>query len=171
VEAIDEFLYFLGSKAAPLLDLVLRIWVAQAFFASGIVKTATWEATVWLYTYEHPVPGIAPATAAFTGTAFELVCPVLLVIGLTTRIAAVPLLMITAFLQFTYKPLDMHIYWMLSLGLLVVRGPGAISLDHFVAPHLIGSAVPFAGALRRAASGLTDRVAPLYLVVLRLWLA
>lgn len=171
VEAVDEFLQFLESKAAPLLDLVLRIWVAHAFFASGVVKTATWEATVWLYTYEHPVPGVAPATAAFIGTAFELVCPVLLVIGLTTRIAAVPLLMITAFLQFTYKPLDLHVLWMLSLGLLVVRGPGALCLDHFVAPHLVGSALPLAGALKKAASGLTSRVAPLYLVVLRLWLA
>ena len=59
VEAVDGFLQFLGSKAAPVLDLVLRLWVAQAFFASGVVKTATWEATVWLYTYEHPVPGVA----------------------------------------------------------------------------------------------------------------
>lgn len=171
VETVEAFVGILEARLAPVLDLVLRIWLAQVFFTSGVVKTATWQSTIWLYTYEHPVPGLAPETAAVLGTAIELACPVFLVIGLMTRIAVVPLLLTAAFLQFTYKPLEVHLYWMLALGFLFARGPGAISLDHFVAPHLVGSALPFGETLRRAARTLTCRIAPLYLVLMRLWLA
>lgn len=171
VEAMAEFIGFLDGRLAPVLDLVLRVWLAQVFFTSGVVKTATWQATVWLYTYEHPVPGVSPDMAAVLGTAIELVCPVFLVAGLMTRVAAIPLLLAAAFLQFTYKPLDIHVYWMLSLGLLFVRGPGALSLDHVVAPHLVGSALPLAATLHKAGKILTCRIAPVYQLFLRVWLA
>jgi NADH dehydrogenase/putative oxidoreductase len=171
VEAIAEFIGFMDGRLAPVLDLLLRVWLAQVFFTSGVVKTATWQATVWLYTYEHPVPGLSPDVAAVLGTAIELVCPVFLVAGLTTRVASIPLLLTAAFLQFTYKPLDIHVYWMLSLGLLFVRGPSALSLDHVVAPHLVGSALPFAATLQKAGRILTCRIAPVYLLFLRVWLA
>jgi|APTNR8051073442_1049403.scaffolds.fasta_scaffold04334_5 NADH dehydrogenase/putative oxidoreductase len=171
VEAISEFVGFLELRLAPVLDLILRVWLAQVFFASGIVKTATWDATVWLYTYEHPVPGLSPNAAAVLGTAIELICPIFLVVGLLTRAAAVPLLLTALFLQVTYKPLDIHLYWMVSLGLVFIRGPRALSLDHLVAPHLVGSALPFAASLQRVGRTLTGSVAPLYFVFLRIWLA
>jgi NADH dehydrogenase/putative oxidoreductase len=170
-EAGERFVAFVGSRLAPVLDLVVRLWLAQAFFRSGVLKIATWEATVFLYTQEHPVPGVAPGTAALLGTGIELVCPVLLVLGLFTRIAAVPLLLTTALLQFTYKPLDFHLLAMALLGLLIVRGPLALSLDHLLAPHLRGSAVPFGGALHRLATMLSGVAAPVTLAAVRLWLA
>ncbi|HYN40118.1 MAG TPA: DoxX family protein, partial [Rhodospirillales bacterium] len=121
VERLHAVREALQDVAAPLLDVVVRLWLAQAFFTSGMLKTINWPATVFLYTAEHPVPGAAPGLAAVLGTGFELVCPLLLVIGLLTRVAALPLLAWTLFLQLTYKPLDAQIFQILLLGLLALR--------------------------------------------------
>ncbi|MFO1128113.1 MAG: FAD-dependent oxidoreductase [Rhodospirillales bacterium] len=155
----------------PLLDLAVRLWLAQIFFVSGVLKTTNWDATVFLYTHEHPVPGLDPAVAAVIGTGIELVCPVLLAFGLASRIAAIPLLLTTAFLQLTYKELADHLYWAALLGFLLLRGPGALSVDHFIAPHLAGSAIPFAGSLKKLAVRLHRHVLPSYQFTVRVWLA
>ena len=87
----------------PWLDLAIRLWLAQIFFVSGVLKTTNWDVTVFLYTHEHPVPGLDPPTAAVIGTGIELVCPVLLAFGLATRIAAIPLLLTDGF-----SPVDLQ---------------------------------------------------------------
>ncbi len=159
-EAWDDAAAVLSRGAGPLLDLAIRLWLAQIFFVSGVLKTANWDVTVFLYTHEHPVPGLDPATAAVLGTGIELVCPVLLVVGLATRLAAIPLLLTTLFLQLAYKELADHLYWMMLLGLLLVRGAGPLSLDHVIAPHLAQSAVPFAGCLSRVGRWLRRNALP-----------
>ena len=110
----------------------------------------------------HPVPGLDPSTAAVLGTGIELICSILLAFGLGARIAAVPLLLTAAFLQLTYKRLADHLYWKALLGFVVLRGPGALSLDHFIAPHLARSAIPFGGALRTLAVWLKRYCLPLF---------
>ncbi len=52
-----------------------------------------------------------------------------------------------AFLQFTYKELTDHLLWMVLLTFLILRGPGALSLDYFIAKHLERSAIPFSRSL------------------------
>ncbi|MBL8659440.1 MAG: FAD-dependent oxidoreductase, partial [Rhodospirillales bacterium] len=154
-----------------MLDLAVRLWLAQIFFVSGVLKTTNWDITVALYTYEHPVPGLDPPTAASIGTGIELVCPVLLAFGIATRVAAVPLLLTTAFLQLTYKDLTDHLYWMALLGFLVVRGPGVLSFDNLISPHLARSAIPFGRPLRRLTEWLQGVALPPYQLVIRVWLA
>ena len=99
---------FLEKGAGAVLDLAIRIWLAQIFFVSGVLKTVNWDVTVFLYANEHPVPGLEAKTAALIGTSIELLCPILLVFGLATRFAAIPLFLTAAFLQFTYKDLTDH---------------------------------------------------------------
>ena len=167
-----EDLVLVGERVlAPVLDLVVRLWLAHIFFVSGVLKTATWPATVMLYASEHPVPGLAPPTAAVIGTGIELLCPVLLAFGLATRLAALPLLATAAFLQFTYKELADHQLWMALLGFLAIRGPGALSLDHLIASHLKGSAIPFGASLPRIARWLRQWLLPPYCVIARVWFA
>ena len=168
-EAWDEMVGAGAQTLGPLLDLVIRLWLAQIFFVSGVVKTATWASTVMLYTTEHPVPGLEPATAAVLGTGIELICAPLLAVGLCTRLAVLPLLATTLFLQLTYLELTDHSLWMVLLGLLAIRGAGALSLDHLIAPHLPGSAIPFGAALLRFGGWLRRAVLPVYLVLVRLW--
>ncbi|MBK8175436.1 MAG: FAD-dependent oxidoreductase [Rhodospirillales bacterium] len=158
----------LNETVAPLLDLFVRIWLAQGFFASGLLKTINWPATVYLYTAEHPLPGVAPDLAASLGTGIELICPLLLLVGLATRAASLPLLASLAFLHFTYKAVDADVYQMLLLGVLAVRGAGPLSLDHAIAPNLVASALPFGRSYQRLGAWLHRRALPFALLVVRL---
>ena len=81
-EAWDDVVSILARGLGPLLNLAIRLWLAQIFFVSGVLKTTNWDVTVFLYTHEHPVPGLEPTTAAAIGTGIELICPVLLASGL-----------------------------------------------------------------------------------------
>ena len=168
-EAWEGVVEACAQTLGPVLDLVIRLWLAQIFFVSGAVKTATWASTVMLYTTEHPVPGLEPATAAVFGTGIELICAPLLAVGFCTRLAVLPLFATTLFLQLTYLELTDHSLWMVLLGLLAIRGAGALSLDHLIAPHLSGSAIPFGAALLQFSGWLRRAVLPVYLVLVRLW--
>lgn len=161
----------LEGGVGAVLDLAIRLWLAKIFFVSGVLKTVNWEVTIFLYANEHPVPGLAPETAAVIGTGIELICPILLVFGLATRVAAIPLLLTTAFLQLTYKDLTDHLYWMALLGFLIFRGPGALSIDYFIAPHLDSSAIPFGSVLRKIAAFKRRFLLPPFALLVRMMLA
>lgn len=171
IERWDAITSVLEKGGGAVLDLAIRIWLAQIFFVSGLLKTVNWEVTVFLYTNEHPVPGLDPAAAAAIGTGIELVCPVLLVFGFASRLAAIPLFLTAAFLQFTYKELTDHLYWMALLGFLIFRGPGALSVDYLIAPHLERSAIPLGGFLRRIAVFKQRVLLPPFDLIVRVWLA
>lgn len=171
VERASDFAAFLYGHVWPVLDLIIRLQVASVFFTSGVLKAASWPTTVQLYTTEHPVPGLAPLTAATIGTGIELVCPVLLSFGLLTRLAALPLLLTAAFLQFTYIALPDHLFWMALLGMLVLRGAGPMSLDHLIGPHLANAPLPLVKWLGGLGKSLSRNVLPMLLFGLRIWLA
>lgn len=132
----------LERHAAPLLDLAIRLTMAPIFFRSGLQKMSDWPATVFLFEHEYQVPVLPPSLAAVLATATELTMPVLLVLGLGTRIAAVPLLAMTLVIQFAVGGNNpsfyhhQHYLWMLLLAGLVVRGGGPLSLDHLIARRL-----------------------------------
>src|SRR5438045_1866296 len=86
-----EILGFLS----PLVNLVIRLWMARIFWLSGLTKLESWSKTVGLFESEYKVPVISPSIAAFLATAVEITCPLLLVIGLGTRFSAVALLVMT----------------------------------------------------------------------------
>jgi len=56
------------------------------------------------------VPFLPPVFAAIMGTIFEISCPILLTLGLGTRLATLPLLVMTAVIQFTYDQNIQHAY-------------------------------------------------------------
>jgi uncharacterized membrane protein YphA (DoxX/SURF4 family) len=171
VESVADGFDMAARRFAPAATLAARLWLAQGFFVSGVVKLSSWPTTLVLYAVEHPVPGFAPHLAAVVGTGIELICPILLALGFMTRIAALPLLATVAFLQFGYQDLTVHWYWMLALGWIVIQGPGAFSLDRAIAAQLASSALPCAGGMARLLTALTRFGGPLAAVGLRLWLA
>jgi NADH dehydrogenase FAD-containing subunit/uncharacterized membrane protein YphA (DoxX/SURF4 family) len=156
---------------APLLDLYVRLWLAQGFFVSGLLKVSNWDNALALARYEYPVSWMDPVTAAYLGAATELIAPVLLALGLMTRVAAVPLTALSLVIQFNYQALDMHLLWAALLAGYVVRGAGPLSLDRLLAPGLADSALPLAGPAVRAADRITRHGAPVYWLLVRLWLA
>lgn len=76
---------------APVLDLGIRVLIGLVFFQSGLTKLASWSTTLALFESEYAVPLLSPTLAAYLGTAAELCLPVLLVLGLGTRAAALAL--------------------------------------------------------------------------------
>lgn len=114
----------------PLFDLFVRLWIASIFWRSGVLKFQSWETTLTLFTYEHPVPLFSPEAAAFFGTVFELSCPVLLAFGFLTRLAALPLILMTVVIQLNYMHIVEHYYWVILLTYLLLKGPGALSIDY-----------------------------------------
>ena len=128
----------LGTWGGPVIDLVVRLWMAQVFFISGLQKIGDWPATLFLFEHEYRVPILPHGLAAVLGTGFELAMPVLLVLGLFTRLAALPLLVMALVIQFVlgaaspdYDDAE-HFFWMILLALIIVKGPGPISLDHWL---------------------------------------
>src|SRR5690606_29616155 len=75
----------------PLAALAARVYVAQVFFLAGLTKVRDWDTTLLLFTEEYQVPLLSPPVAAVMGTAGELVLPVLLLLGLAGRFAALGL--------------------------------------------------------------------------------
>jgi len=113
----------------PVLLLAIRFWMAYIFWRSGKVKIKHWDSTLSLFRFEYHVPYISPDLAAYATVVFEVLCPVLLVLGLITRIATIPLLVIIAVIHFTYLSHHDHVYWSLLLGTLLLKGAGRFSLD------------------------------------------
>ncbi|AWB07848.1 DoxX family protein (plasmid) [Azospirillum humicireducens] len=134
----DHVAGWLDRHAAPLFDLAVRLTMAPIFFRSGLQKIGDWPATLFLFQEEYRVPLLPPEVAALLATATELTMPVLLVLGLATRLAAVPLLAMALVIQFvlgTANPAfsnPQHYFWMLLLAGLIVRGGGRLSVDHLL---------------------------------------
>lgn len=154
----------------PIFDLIWRLFLAQAFFVSGIIKLSDWNNALYLATNEYPVSWMDPKLAAYIGVAIEIICPVFLALGLMTRFAALPMLILAIVAQTAYHPVNAQIFWILFLGWWVVRGAGPLSLDHAFR-SMRDSALPFAAFFGKLFGLLSCAVAPFYQVAVRLWIA
>ena len=127
---------FLDKIASSLFMLFIRFWMASIFWYSGLTKISNWSATLYLFDNVYHVPDLSPTLAAYLSTLVEIVCPVLLVFGIMSRLAAIPMLVTTAVIQFTFlKSID-HTYWAILLGMILVNGPGQLSVDCFLKKKL-----------------------------------
>jgi putative oxidoreductase len=125
----------LGERVPySLLAIPLRLAVATVFWSSGTTKLADWNATLQLFEDDYKVPLLPPDLAAHLGAAIELSTPVLLVLGLATRPAALVLLGMTTVIEVFVYPLawPTHIQWAAMLLVLLCRGAGSFSLDHWL---------------------------------------
>lgn len=123
------------ERLAPLTDLLLRLAVFRVFFWSGLAKLDDWSSTLLLFENEYNVPLLPHTLAAALAASAELGASLLVLAGLLTRLAALPLLGIALVIQFVLGAADpaynqlQHYLWMALLLTLIARGPGAWSLD------------------------------------------
>jgi putative oxidoreductase len=127
-----------------LTQLVLRFALAVPFWRSGVNKWDGFlqlnDVAVLLFSselklhlpggpYGFPVPGVV----AFAAGSAEILLPILLVLGLATRLAALGLLAMTLVVQLTVPDgWPVHVTWVaMALGI-VAWGSGRISLDHWI---------------------------------------
>lgn len=125
------------TSIAPAGDLLLRFWLAHAFFVSGLTKIQSWDSTLYLFENEYAVPLPPPELAAYAGTFVELVFPVLLTLGLGGRLAAGVLFLFNLVAVMSYPDLgpagiEQHQVWGLMLLIALLHGPGKWSLDEWI---------------------------------------
>ncbi len=113
-------------------QLLFRLAIASVFLPAGLLKLASWESTIALFQEEYKVPLLPPVIAAVMATTSELACSSLLIAGLATRLATLPLLgQIVTIQLFVYpQAWHEHLVWGSILLFLLTRGAGTISADH-----------------------------------------
>lgn len=124
------------AEAVPywFLALPLRVGVGWIFWNSAMVKLINWQTTLTMFSEDYQVPILPPELAANMALLIELACPPLLVFGLLTRASVVVLLGMTAVIQIFVYPeaWPTHLQWTAMMLVLLCRGPGKVSLDHFL---------------------------------------
>ena len=126
-----------GEALLPLslLVLVQRLGIASIFFMSGRTKVDGWftvnDSAFELFRTEYALPLISPELAAYSATIAEHLFPLLLVVGLFTRLSATALLAMTLVIQIFVYPdaWPTHLSWAGLLLPLLAFGGGKLSLD------------------------------------------
>jgi putative oxidoreductase len=132
------------ARLAPhwLTGAVLRVALAVPFYFSGLTKWEGFgklsESAVFLFEEEFKLNIFGnvinypfPYVSAFAAGTAEIILPVLLVLGLFARFAALGLLIMTAVIQLTIPSgWPLHLTWAaMAIGVLAI-GPGRVSVDH-----------------------------------------
>jgi putative oxidoreductase len=115
-------------------QLFFRAGMGLAFWRSAQSKLASWDTTILLFQEEYKVPLLPPDVAAYLATTVELTTPILLLLGVATRLGAAAMLGMTLVIQFLVYPQNYpdHLLWAGPLLYLILRGPGTLSLDHLI---------------------------------------
>jgi putative oxidoreductase len=154
---VDTLVWLCARSVYALLALGLRLVMARVFFLSGQARiegpgvpiqwpaggvdlvvtlpAAIKETTFQLFETQYADLPIAPAAAAYLFSYAEFVLPICLLLGFATRFAAAGLLALTMLLQIYVAPAmwwPLHVYWVSILLVLVLLGPGAISIDALI---------------------------------------
>jgi len=136
---------WLASVAALLAPPLVRVALAVPFFRSGLTK---WDGFLSLSasaqylfeeefklhllggTYDFPIPD----TIAFIDGLAEIVLPVLLIVGLATRLSALGLLVMTGVIELVVPEgwANFHLPWAAMAVAIIALGPGPVSLDHLI---------------------------------------
>ena len=133
--AAELLQHLLGDSV---LCLVARLGIASIFFLSGRTKVEGFlsitPSTYELFQSEYALPLLSPWLAAHLATYAEHLFPLLLVLGLFTRLSALALLGMTLVIEvFVYPDAwSVHLSWAGLLLLLIARGAGKLSLDRLL---------------------------------------
>lgn len=144
-QGIRSTVDWLARMACVVAPPVLRIALAAPFFRSGLTR---WDgflslspSAAYLFeeefklhvfgaVYDFPAP---LAVAHLTGLA-EITLPILLVLGLATRFAALGLLIMTGVIQLVAPDgwANFHLPWAALAIAIIALGAGRLSLDHLI---------------------------------------
>ena len=120
-----------------LFALAMRLYILRVFLVSGLTKIQNWSSTLSLFQNEYHVPLLPPGVAALLGTAAELSLPVLLALGIGSRLTALALFGFNIVAAISYPDLSPaglkdHILWGAVLLVMFFYGPGKYSVDHLI---------------------------------------
>ena len=155
LRAFERITRRLSAIPDGLILLLGRFSIAAVFWKSGQTKIEGlaidlitgefqlgWprlaESALFLFENEYRLPLLPPMLAALLAALAEHVFPVLLLFGLATRLSALALLGMTLTIQLFVYPdaYPTHGVWAMVLLVLIVRGAGPYSADHWLAGRL-----------------------------------
>jgi putative oxidoreductase len=156
---VDSFVSACSFVPYALVALALRLAMARVFFLDGqtrvegprvplnvqdllqgfdlsvVLPFQVKAETFTAFLTQYPALPVPPVLAAYLVSYAEFILPLMLVLGLGTRFAAIGLLVMTAMIQIYVMPQALwtvHVYWAAILMVLVSRGAGHISIDHII---------------------------------------
>jgi putative oxidoreductase len=118
------------------LSLIARLAIAGVFLMSGRTKVEGFltitDSTYELFRTEYNLPLVPPEIAAHMATYAEHLFPLLLILGLFSRLSALALLGMTTVIEvFVYPDAwATHLTWAGLLLIIIAKGAGRLSLDH-----------------------------------------
>lgn len=141
-----------GAIPHSLIALLARFSIAAVFWKSGQTKVKGFavdlidgtftlgvprfsDSAIDLFKDEYQLPFLPPELAAFLATVAEHVFPILLLVGLATRLSAFALLVMTIVIQVFVYPgaYPLHGVWAVALLYLMKQGAGTLSIDAIIA--------------------------------------
>jgi NADH dehydrogenase FAD-containing subunit/uncharacterized membrane protein YphA (DoxX/SURF4 family) len=148
---------------ASSLSLLIRLWLAQVFIIAGVHQmmdhAGELQAMIgWQPALLHEI------TSSDPGIVVQAICPVLLAIGLFTRLTAAALLLQALFLPVAGVAPEARLFWAALLMSLIVYGAGPFSVDRLLRRGAHSSAVPGAALIVAAFGWITRRLGPVFLL-------
>lgn len=137
---LRPFLWLL-DLLTPVGDLLARVWVGQIFFLDGFLKLQNWQNTVRIFRSDYTFGFLSPELSAALTIGAEIILSILLIIGLGGRIMIMIFFIFAILLAYTYNfiwtpdgstTINQQIAWGLLLMLLMLHGPGKMSVDHWL---------------------------------------
>jgi putative oxidoreductase len=139
IDRVSQIIVWLESVSYDtLISTPARIFIATTFFLSGRTKVegllTVNQSAYFLFEHEYKVPLIPPAFAAHLVTYSEHLFSLLLILGLASRVSAAAFLFMTLVIQIFVYPgaWATHLLWASALAFIIFRGPGALSIDHYI---------------------------------------
>ncbi len=145
IDLYNQVFEVLHKYADDIFKLFLRLYVADAFFRAGLTKLGSWDSDMpflssgaqYLFESEYQVPIIPWELAAYLGTAAELILPILLVLGLATRLSALGLFFVNIIAVVSYPVIWQsgyydHKLWGVMLLVVIIYGQGRASIDSLI---------------------------------------
>jgi putative oxidoreductase len=123
-----------------LIATISRLSIAAIFWQSGQTKVDGWQVTdnaVYLFQTEYKLPLVDPWLAAHLAAFAEHLFPLLLVLGLASRLSALALLAMTLVIEIFVYPdaWPTHGTWAVCFLVIIARGPGRLSLDYLISRY------------------------------------
>lgn len=135
---VERVIRLLDRIPYSALALAARVFPAAVFWQSGQTKVSGFglsDSAVYLFQEEYRLPLVDPTIAAYGAAIAEHLFPILLVLGLASRFAALALLGMTLVIEIFVYPdaWPTHGVWAVCFLIVIARGPGVLSLDHLIA--------------------------------------
>lgn len=132
----------IDNEIESIIALGIRLYIAQIFYRSGIVRLNSWDSQEFMFTDIHPVPFLPPSFAAPVTTLSEIGLAMAFAFGFLGRLSGMGLLIMTLVIQLivaqTPQGVENHIgnsvhyFWMLLCLVVAINGPGRMSVDRMI---------------------------------------